>query len=193
MRCQQLRLRCKYSLLQKGDVFLNRTVASPFIPILDASSVANNGANWEIATKPRQTHGKSSLQICEVMRKEGLPKSPNPAPQYRMQLLSNFISLYLPKDSQQTPVPGRTPATWVHLLAHSTLQSSAYSTSLAALCAGQFGTWNRDEAMLNESVRLYASALRELRSNIMNGRVKQDSEATLASIIILSTYEVGLN
>jgi hypothetical protein len=53
----------------------------------------------------------------------------------------------------------------------------------------QIGMWNSDQAKLNESVRLYASALRELRSSIKAG-VREDAEATIASIVILSTYEV---
>jgi len=164
-------------------MFLNRTLASPFIAVVDASSVVNSKKN------PHRKHGTQTLQIRRGSLIEDLPVSPNPNPEYRMQLLSKFMDLYLPKRNQ-TPVPGRTPSSWVQQLAHSTLDSSAYNKSLAALCTAHLGKFNRDEVMLNKSVRLYADSLQELRANITSGNIKKDSEAILASIVIMSTYEV---
>jgi hypothetical protein len=168
-------------------------MASPFDHIADASSVADGSKIWDVAARCRQTHGQSSFQIRKGQRAGALPQSPSPIPAYMIQLLSSFIGLYLPKDSHHGAISGRTPSSWVHLLAYSNLHSSAYMSSLAALCTSQLGTWHKDEAMLNESIRLYASSLRELRTKILNGNIQKDSEATLASIVLLSTYEVRMN
>jgi hypothetical protein len=165
-------------------------MASPFIPIIDTSSAVDGSKNWDIATNPGRTHRQSPFRTRERKPMESLPQSPNPIPEYRAQLLSNFICLYLPKNNHHAPIIGRTPSSWVFLLARSTFHSSAYNISLATLCAAQLGTWNRDEVMLNESVRLYASSLRELRANVVNASIEKGFEPILASIVILSIYEV---
>lgn len=170
-------------------MFLNRTMANPFSQVLDTTSLPGETRACGIVRKCRRTPSKLPNQTDVESHISGLPVSPDPFPEYRMQLLSSFMTLYLPTGAQQSTISGRTPASWLQLLASSTLQSSAYNASLAALCMAQIGMWNSDQAKLNESVRLYASALRELRSSIKAG-VREDAEATIASIVILSTYEV---
>lgn len=170
-------------------MFLNRTMANPFSQVLDATSLPDETRTCGIVRECRRTPTKLPTQTGVESNITGLPVSPDPSPEYRMQLLSSFMTLYLPTDAQKSTISGRTPASWLHILATSTLQSSAYNASLAALCMAQIGMWNSDQAKLNESVRLYASALRELRSSIKVG-VRGDAEATVASIVILSTYEV---
>jgi hypothetical protein len=170
-------------------VFLNRTMASPFSHVLDTSSIADEPGAGDTPRKCRLSQSKLPNRTCLKGHIAGLPVVPNPSPEYRKQLLSSFISLYLPTGAQQTTISGRTPASWVHLLADSNFQSPAYNASLSALCIAQLGLWNRDLVNFNEGVTLYASALRELRSSIGTG-ARKDPEATLACIVILSTFEV---
>ena len=111
-----------------------------------------------------------------------------------MQLLSKFIEIYHPNAGQGPTRAGETPASWVDVLPGITLTNSAYNTSLAALCVAQLGIWNHDVVLENESSQLYGSALGELRKMIgtIGSRKLGTPEATLASIVILSTYEVSI-
>jgi len=72
-----------------------------------------------------------------------------------------------------------------------TMTNSAYTMSVAALCVGHVGTCNHDPVLIMESRQLYGSALGELRKTISRRKMVAP-EATLASIIMLSTYEVCL-
>lgn len=116
-------------------------------------------------------------------------KSPDPAPEFLMQATSTFINLYLPASAQGPTPSGQSPASWVYVLPNFTHQNSAYKKCLTVLCVAQLGTWNHDSVLEHESTRLYASALAELRTTIQSGKIK-DPEATLASVVMLSTYEV---
>lgn len=104
-----------------------------------------------------------------------------------VQLLSNFMGVYHPEEAHGPT----TPASWVHMLPDITLTDSAYNTSLAALCVEQLGSWNHDPVLVRESSRLYGSALGELRKTI-GGRKLAAPDATLANVVLLSTYEVSL-
>jgi hypothetical protein len=109
--------------------------------------------------------------------------------EYLTQALSTFLSLYLPEEARGRTKPYQTPASWVHVLASLPLENPVYNKSLAALCVAQIGRCNHDVALFRESIGLYTSALGELRRTIQRGRPKSP-EATLASIVILSIYEV---
>ena len=116
-----------------------------------------------------------------------------------MQLLSKFIEIYFPKPAEGSQGPqgpiraSQTPASWVHILPDITLTNPAYNTSVAALCLEQLGIWNHDPVLEKEGSRLYGSALGELRKTIgsISSRKLVAPEATLASIVVLSTYEVS--
>lgn len=123
--------------------------------------------------------------------KHSIPNSPDPDPVYMVQLLSNFMGVYHPEAAQDPKRAGQTPASWVHLLPDITLTDSAYNASLAALCVEQLGSWNHDPVLVRDSSRLYGSALRELRKTI-GGRNLAAPDATLANVVLLSTYEVSL-
>ena len=169
-------------------MFINRTMASPFSQVLDSTSMINDTLGIR---KSHSTRSEVSNLVWGESHSASLRLSPNAAPEYMMQLLCSFRSLYLPAGGQPSPISGRTPASWIELLASSTLGGLTYNTSLTALCTAQLGMLNKDQVALNESVRIYALALRELRSSIKAG-VQEDPEAVLASIAMLSTYEVGV-
>lgn len=108
----------------------------------------------------------------------------------RVQLISTFMGLYLPATTNSIRANGQDPATWVHILPEITTTNSAYNRSIAALCLRQVGVWKNDPTLLLESHRLYGSALEALRTTIGGSKLVAP-EATLASIVILSTYEVS--
>lgn len=101
------------------------------------------------------------------------------------------MGVYHPEEAHGPTRAGQTPASWVHMLPDITLTDSAYNTSLAALCVEQLGSWNHDPVLVRESSRLYGSALGELRKTI-GGRKLAAPDATLANVVLLSTYEVSL-
>jgi hypothetical protein len=84
---------------------------------------------------PSRTQHNRSLEYS-------IPKSPDPEPVHRMQLLSKFIDIYFPKVTQGPTRVGQTHASWVHVLPEIAVTNSAYNTSLAALCVLQLGIWN---------------------------------------------------
>jgi hypothetical protein len=166
-------------------------VEKPFINALDVLSNTFKKTHAETIARPsptglpRTTHqrpeGEEKITVLNVL---------NQYPEYMTQALSTFLGLYLPEEARGQTKPYQTPASWVLALPNLTLQNSAYNKSLAALCVVQIGGCNHDVALFKESIRLYASALVELRKIIQSGRLEAP-EATLASIVILSTYEVS--
>jgi hypothetical protein len=185
-RCRRLGLRCEYLIPQQAQVFINRTVSNPFVKAVDVLSEAgkpklaeNQGPKEAIPS--RECH-------CEIL-KLSISKAPDPAPVHMMQLLSAFIEVYVPESARGSIQVGQTPESWIYLLPDITVTNSAYNTSLAALCLAQLGIWNRDPALAETSFKLYGSALRELKKTI-SCRKLGTPEATLASIAILSTYEL---
>jgi len=87
-------------------------------------------------------------------------------------------------------VHGQSPATWVHQLPDLATTNNAYNISITALSLSQIGIWNKDLPLMKEGQRLYGSALAALRDAISSRKIVAP-EATLATIIILSTYEVS--
>jgi hypothetical protein len=194
-RCRRSGFRCEYLTLQHGHVFINRNVANPFVKAVDIFSSADK-------TKlPENSDPKPATPLARHSGspENSIPKCPDPGQVHRMQLLSKFIEIYFPiatQGSQGLQGPTRasqTPASWAHILPDITLTNSAYNTSLAALCLEQLGIWNHDPVLGKEGSQLYGSALGELRKTIgsISSRKLVAPEATLASIVILSTYEVS--
>jgi hypothetical protein len=165
-------------------------VTNPFVKAVNILSNADKTKLLENSDPkpviPSRAHHNESLE-------HSIPKSPDPEPLHRMQLLSKFIEIYFPEPAEGPTRVGQTPASWVYVLPDITLTNSAYNTSLAALCVAQLGIWNDDPVLGKESSQLYGSALGRLRKTIgsIGCRKLVAPEATLASIVILSTYEVS--
>lgn len=139
-----------------------------------------SGKHWK---PPREPERHGHLQSNPIL------KSPRSDAVHQVQLLSIFMGIYLPRIAG-TPVQGQSPVTWVHQLPGLSTTSDAYNLSITALSLSQVGIWNKDFALVKESQRLYGSALVALRGAI-SSRKLMAPEATLATIIILSTYEVS--
>jgi hypothetical protein len=162
-------------------------VTNPFVKAVDIFSNTDNtrlpaSSNPKRATSSPVRHNESLQHL--------IPKSPDPAQIHTMQLLSKFIDVYFPNGARAPAGTGQTDASWVHVLPDITLTNPAYNKSLAALCVAQLGIWNHDPGLVQESSQLYGSALRELKKAI-SCRKQAATEATLASTVILSTYEVS--
>jgi hypothetical protein len=187
-RCRRLGHRCEYLISRHGQVFINRNMTNPSVNAVDIFS------NKDKAKLPENSVPIPVPTPCTRHNdrlNNSIPKALDPGPVHRLQLLSKFIEIYLPKAAHGVARAGQTPSSWVHMLPNITLTNSAYNTSLAALCVAQLGIWNHDPVLVRESSHLYSSALGELRKTI-GGQKLVAPEATLASIVILSTYQVSL-
>jgi Fungal specific transcription factor domain len=176
--------------MQQGQVFINRTPINPFVKAVD---IFSNVDKRKLPENSDHKSAKLSRAHQNERLEHSIPKSPDPEPVHRMQILSKFIDIYFPTATQGPLRVGQTPASWAHVLPDITLTNSAYNTSLAALCLAQLGIWHHDPVLGKESSRLYSSALGELRKTIgsIGSRKLVAPEATLASIVILSMYEVS--
>ena len=193
-RCQRMGFSCEYFNPHQSQVFINRSVTNPFVKAADVFSKAEKRA---LPETPEKTCCKQATPPCvrnheSVQVISRIPESPSSDSENRMQLLSAFVWVYLPEVAQGPTRSGLTPASWVHTLPDLTLTNSAYNKSLAALCVAQLGAWNHNPVLVKESLRLYGAALVELGKTISSSRKLLAPEATLASVVILSTYEVSL-
>lgn len=145
---------------------------------------AKEKASGKYGRPPREPERHGHLQNNPIL------KSPSSDSVHQGQLLSTFIGLYLPRITQETQVHGQSPATWVHQLPDLATTNNAYNISITALSLSQIGIWNKDLPLVKEGQRLYGSALAALRGAISSQKLVAP-EATLATIIILSTYEVS--
>lgn len=163
--------------------------------MVKAIDILSNGEDEHLPKTKEKARPKQGNAGCERHHRQNqdisIPGQPSSEAVDRVQLLSTFIDLYLPKTSQSPTGLGPSPATWVHILPNLVSTNDVYNTSMKALCLSQLGVWNRNLALVKESQRLYGSALRELRAAISRPGTEA-SEATLATIVILSTYEVSL-
>lgn len=182
---------CEYVATQLGQVFINSSLLNPSLKAIDILSNADKMrplgiSNTKLGT-PSSAHENERLGLS-------IPTSPDPGPAHLAQMLSRFIDIYFPVATHNSLRDGQTPASWAHVLPDITPTNSAYNISLAALCLTQIGIWNHDPVVRKEGSRLYSFALRELRRTIgsIGSRNFMAPEATLASIVILSTYEVSL-
>lgn len=184
-----MNLSCEYPDLQRGQIFVNRNLKNPGVKALDILSTKTSEKK-KVKT-PENIYPISVVTIFgEYPEKQNvsIPPSPDPGTLNRIQLLSTFIDLYLPK-TQGPAAPGQSPATWINCLGNIATSNNTFDISLKALCSTQLGLWHRDSALVKESHRLYGSALRGLREEISHRKLDVP-KATLATIIILSTYEV---
>ncbi|KIN00042.1 hypothetical protein OIDMADRAFT_181273 [Oidiodendron maius Zn] len=185
LRCRRLGLRCEYLVIQQGQIFINRSVTDPFVSAVD---IFSNAAKTKLLVNSGLKHTAPSYIYHSESLKHSIPTSPNPAPVHRMQLLSKFLDVYFPI-AAQAPTRASQTTCWVYALPNISLTNCAYNTSLEALCVAQIGLWNHDPVLVKESSQLYGSALGELRKTV-GGRKLVAPEATLASTVILSTYEL---
>lgn len=194
-RCKRLGLSCKYPDLQRGQIFVNRNLNNPRVKAVDILSTASTGTkknannlgnaySTSLMTAIKRSHDKQNNSVPHPISSEDVD---------RIQLLSTFVDLHLPK--AQGPIlrpDAQSPATWINCLGDLASNSNTFDTSLKALCLAQIGLWHHDLGLMKESRRLYGSALRGLRDAVSHQKL-EFPKATLATIIILSTYEVSLS
>ena len=164
-------------------------MTNPFVKAVDIFS----NVNKLTSEKPDARLVALSRARQNVGAEHPIPKHPDADPSCMMALLCKFIEIYFPEAAQGPERIRQTLASWVRILPDIAITNSAYTTSLKALCLVQIGIWNHDHILKKESSRVYGAALGELRKTIKSiGRQKLLApEATLASIVILSTYEVS--
>jgi hypothetical protein len=189
-RCKRLRLVCDYPDLQHGQIFVNRNMRNPRAKAVDIISTTTTEKKHKPAESPCSKQTMTALEMHHRNQNNSMPTPLNSGAVDRMQLLSSIFDLHFPKARGPT-IPGQGPASWINSLHGITATNSAYDLSLKALCLAQAGSWHHDTALVKDSHRLYGSALRGLREALSHRKLEAP-EATLAIIIILSTYEVSL-
>ena len=185
-------LSCEYPDLQRGQIFVNRNLKNPRVKAVDILSTSTSDRKKH--KTPKNLHSLSIVTAsrkCLEKQKFSIPPFPNPETLNRIQLLSTFVDLHLPK-MQGPAIPGQSPSSWINCLGNLATNNNTFDVSLKALCLTQIGLWHHDSALVKESHRLYGSALRGLREAV-SCRKLEAPKATLATIIILSTYEVRVS
>jgi hypothetical protein len=191
-RCKRLNLTCEYPDLQQGQIFINRSLENPEMKTIDVLS--NTTRERKMKHKAQQitnhTRVTSAPESCYGIWSNAIPQTLSSEAVNRMPLLSSFFDVYLPKVNVAT-ICGQTQATWINPLHSVNNTNKFYDWSLKALCMAQIGLWNEKPDLVKDSHSLYGSALRGLREALSHPKLEAP-EATLATTLLLSTYEVSL-
>jgi hypothetical protein len=119
---------------------------------------------------------------------EVLPKRVLPASAYKQQFLNLFICSYIPDDMLNVSRVGRC-IFWVPLLLEMPNVPRALEISMLAVCTAKVGRLNGDQALVQESLRLYIRGICELQKALWNPQLMYKDE-TLAACMALCIYEV---
>ncbi|PMD12332.1 hypothetical protein NA56DRAFT_756693 [Hyaloscypha hepaticicola] len=189
-RCKRLNLSCEYPDLQRGQIFINRNIENPETKTIDVLS----NTSTERRTKPKtqqitnHTHVTSAPASFYGIWNNAIPQTLSEEAVNRLPLLSSFLDVYLPKVNVAT-ICGQTQASWINPLHSVNNTNKFYDWSLKALCMAQIGLWNEKPDLVKDSHRLYGWALRGLREALSHPK-SEAPEATLATTLLLSTYEL---
>ncbi|ORY15122.1 hypothetical protein BCR34DRAFT_189074 [Clohesyomyces aquaticus] len=115
-----------------------------------------------------------------------VPRQVSPVAVERVQHLSNFVSLYLPKWESETLTP---PSALMLSLPSMPASQKVLQASLDALAAAQLAVSGRKFPLINRSRSLYSTALSQLMRRITQPKPSQDEETLLATYL-LALYEV---
>ncbi|RPA99429.1 hypothetical protein L873DRAFT_1906139 [Choiromyces venosus 120613-1] len=121
-----------------------------------------------------------------ILREMGFPFiTPSAQPHHRSALLANFLDCYTPSNSQMVGIP----SAWVHsipFVLNGGIQ--VLDTAVMAMCTAFVGRRCKDQQLLQESARIYTSALAELNAALSNCEIHTRDE-TLAATMSLGMYE----
>ena len=190
-RCTRLNLTCEYPDLQRGQIFVNRNFENPQVKAIDILS------NTTTENKPKTQQKGNYMRVTTASESfygiwnNAIPQTLSSEAVNRMPLLSSFFEVHLPKGNVPT-IHGQSPASWINPLHSINSTNKFYDLSLKAVCMTQIGLWNHEPALVKDSHRLYGSALRGLREALSHRKLVAP-EPTLATILLLSTYEVSLS
>ncbi|KAF2477520.1 uncharacterized protein BDR25DRAFT_274717 [Lindgomyces ingoldianus] len=115
-----------------------------------------------------------------------VPRQLSPIAVERIQHLSNFLSLYLPKWEGETLTP---PSALILSLPSTPASRQVLLASLDALSAAQLAVSNKNYPLINRSRSLYSTALGQLMRSITQPKTPQEDETLLATYL-LALYEV---
>ena len=105
--------------------------------------------------------------------------------QYRAQLLSTFLTTWLPKDASSLVGLNL----WLTCLPDHPSSSQSLDTSIAAVCLAGLGHAHNHDQLILKSKELYASGLGQLQRNLWDQKTMYSDE-TLASCMALTFYEL---
>lgn len=132
------------------------------------------------------SHSSSSSLYSSV----ALVKDIHPSFVFRQQLLSEFLSNYLPGSARAIPRrPTDEEDNWLLMLADLPTFTKALETSILAVCTAKLGRLQNIPILVKESNRLYGQGLWELQKALWDPRLMYKDE-TLAACMALSMYEI---
>ncbi|KAF2187228.1 hypothetical protein K469DRAFT_569544 [Zopfia rhizophila CBS 207.26] len=115
-----------------------------------------------------------------------VPQQVSPVAIDRVQHLSNFLSLYLPRWQGETLTP---PSALILSLPSTPASRQVFLAALDALSAAQLAVSDKNYPLINRSRSLYSAALSQLMKRISQPSTPRDDETLLATYL-LALYEV---
>lgn len=112
--------------------------------------------------------------------------APSPHASYRLQLLNEFLGLYLPV-THLGPVEDRP---WLSLVTSLPSPTRALEVAVMALSTARLGRVKNDPSMMTESLQLYTLGLSEIQKALWNPALMYKDE-TLAASMALAMYELS--
>ena len=111
-----------------------------------------------------------------------------------MQSVSAFFDLYFPANELLLPESATVAlnfSNWITVVQRLDLEDAALKPALLAFCLARIGVGHNDQALSEQAIRLYGTALKEMNLALRNGsRIHTDE--TLAAGKLMAHYEVWL-
>lgn len=111
---------------------------------------------------------------------------------FEMQSVSAFFDLYFPSNELLLPKSatlGLNFRNWIAVVQRLDLEDAALRPALLAFCLARIGAGHNDQALREQAIRLYGTALKEMNLALRDGR-RIHTDETLAAGKLMAHYEV---
>ncbi|KAL8835740.1 MAG: hypothetical protein Q9176_006749 [Flavoplaca citrina] len=109
-----------------------------------------------------------------------------------MQSVSAFFDLYFPANELLLPESATVAlnfSNWITVVQRLDLEDAALKPALLAFCLARIGVGHNDQALSEQAIRLYGTALKEMNLALRNGsRIHTDE--TIAAGKLMAHYEM---
>ncbi|KAI4275784.1 MAG: hypothetical protein LQ337_002945 [Flavoplaca oasis] len=111
---------------------------------------------------------------------------------FEMQSVSAFFGLYFPANELLLPKSATVAlnfSNWITVVQRLNLQDAALRPALLAFCLARIGVGQNDQALSEQAIRLYGTALKEMDLALRNGN-RIHTDETLAAGKLMAHYEM---
>lgn len=197
VRCDEAKPECNTCLRRGTKCPGYRPTQSFILHTFDERSerpgiVKENEDVYRYANKAKEEASGSQQSVVQprtpgaVLASTSVPPQVSPVAIDRVQHLSNFLSLYLPKWKGEVMTP---PSDLILSLPNTPASRQVFLSALDAVSAAQLAVDNKNYPLINRSRSLYSTALSQLmRSITQSGSAHEDE--TLLATYLLALYEV---